>query len=446
MNHSPATAGDDSQTRPRHPQGDSDALAVFHAFRATKDPALRDQLVCDHLHLVHSVARRFSGLGESQDDLIQEGSIGLLSAVDLFDPARGVKFSTYACHLITGQIQHYLRDRGRLIRQPAWVQELGAKIMRSTEQLSQELGRDPLPSEVATRLHLPEDAIQNVLAARELTHVTSLSTPADGASDTESTHQEEEKLRTQALEDLALPIEDRIVLDEAIDSLKALEQKVVRLFYFGELTQTEIARRLGISVNYASYLLRRGITKIRAYLDNQREEEAIALTNTVVPLPPAEIPTYDALTGVYSGAYLRARLAEEIARSQRYPTNFALMLTDVHGLQEGDTEANTRLTAIGHLLRTGTRTIDLIAYLGDGRFALLLPHTGREARVLGERLCHQPASQLTLQVGFAVFPMDGTSVEGLFRAAEHTLAAANLKADPTAHGYPDAKRRSTEQV
>ena len=116
---------------------------MFRAFREAQSLAVARPIGLQALHLVQSVARRFSGLGESLDDLIQEGSIGLLKSVDLFDPERGVKFSTYACHLITSQIQHYLRDRGRLIRQPAWVQELNTKVSRATEQLAQELGRDP---------------------------------------------------------------------------------------------------------------------------------------------------------------------------------------------------------------------------------------------------------------------------------------------------------------
>ncbi|HEY3415389.1 MAG TPA: sigma-70 family RNA polymerase sigma factor, partial [Armatimonadota bacterium] len=168
---------DDPTTRA---QQTAEQVALFRAYRKTHDSAMRDQLVCAHLELVHSVARRFMGLGESLEDLVQEGSIGLLNAVDLFDPDRGVKFSTYACHLIIGQIQHYLRDRGRLIRQPAWVQELNTKVARATEQLFQQLGRDPQVEEIAAHLHLTEDVVQNVISARELNRVLSLSAPAEG--------------------------------------------------------------------------------------------------------------------------------------------------------------------------------------------------------------------------------------------------------------------------
>lgn len=425
---------------------DIETLALFRVFRETHGTATRDQIVSRYLHLVQSVARRFSGMGESMEDLIQEGSIGLLNAVDLFDPDRGVKFSTYACHLITSQIQHYLRDRGRLIRQPAWVQELNTKVTRATEQLAQEIGRDPTPNEIAERLNISAESVVNVLAARSLNRVMSLSAPADGSNDTDLSLIEKEKVSTNKLASLQLPVEDRIVLDEAVRGLKELEQKVVRLFFFGDLNQTEIARKLGISVNYSSYLLRRAIAKIKATLDEQRTQEATALVEREPPaLMPAAIPTFDPITGVYSGEYLRLRVAEEIARGRRYPTNFALLLASTLGLT-GTAEEHLPplLSALGQMLRVSTRIVDLTAHLGDGRFGLLLPHTGREARVLGDRLCCQIATRellppnqttpLAFSIGYAVFPMEGTTVEMLFDRAEHALARAIKEGPNTVMG------------
>jgi RNA polymerase sigma-B factor len=407
-----------------------DVLARFRVYHQTRDVAMRDQLVCQHLHLVHSLTRRFSGLGESLDDLIQEGTIGLLNAVDLFDPERGVKFTTYASHLITSQIQHYLRDRGRLIRQPAWVQELNTKVLRATEQLTQELGREPFSSEIAIRVGVPEQSVKNVLAARELNHVASLSTPADGSGDSDLSLLEKETGPAIDAEGYSLPIEDRIVLDDAISRLKVLEQKVVRLYFFDDFNQTEIARQLGISVNYASYLLRRAIGKIKTTLEEQSDMRSQPQEPITAGLP-ADIPTFDSFTGVYSGMYLHLRVKEEIARAQRYPTNFTLMLVNVKG---GEDDRHT-LTSIGRWLRDSTRVVDLVAYLGDGSFALLLPHTGREARVLGERLCHtasrkervpfaEPSTILNLNVGFSVFPIDGAMADILFKRAHLALDTA----------------------
>jgi RNA polymerase sigma-B factor len=411
----------------------------FRVFRETRSIAARDSIVCKHLHIVHSIARRFSGLGESIDDLIQEGTIGLLKAVDLFDPDRGVKFSTYACHLITSQIQHYLRDRGRLIRQPAWVQELNTKVSRATEQLAQELGRDPQLAEVAERLNLTEASVHNVLAARELNSVVSLNAPNENGIEHDVPQTDKDKILSNKLSALQLPVEERIILEEAVNSLKTLEQSVVRLFFFQDLNQSEIARKLGISVNYSSYLLRRSITKIKTILENQRTEENAALHEDAESVKIiTETPTYDRYTGLYTAEYLRGRIAEEIARGRRYPTNFALMLVEITGLIRGREDVPQLIVPVGQMLRQSTRIIDLTAYMEKGRFALLLPHTGREAKILGERLRQQfqnmnnsltPKSlSLNLSIGYAVYPMDGNTTEGLIKRAERSLHAA-IKGD-----------------
>jgi RNA polymerase sigma-B factor len=423
-------------TAPKESNGSPlDARAVA----PVRDVSDRDRIVCEHLHLVYSVARRFSGLGESLDDLIQEGAIGLLNAVDMFDPDRGVKFSTYATHLISGQIQHYLRDRGRLIRQPAWVQELSTKVARATEQLTQDLGREPQESEVAAHLSLTEESLHNVLAARELNHVISLSGPSDNG-DPDQPALDGERLSIERSSDMSLPLEDRLVIDEAIATLKPLEQKVVHGFFFGDLSQTEVARMLGISVNYTSYLLRRATNKIKAFVDTQREQENAVLAAAPPTLAAEPVIVYDPETGTHSAAYMRQRVTEEIARCQRYPTNFALMLVDVHGMPEDLDAQQPLVQAVSAVFRTTTRAVDLVTYQGGGRFALLLPHTGREARVLGDRLCSrvaqragQPASQgapaSTLNIGYGVYPIDGTDVDMLFLRVERALASA-VKSGP----------------
>jgi RNA polymerase sigma-B factor len=429
---------------------DDDALAQFRTYRTTRDPALRDTIVDRHLHLVLSVARRFSGLGESFDDLTQEGAIGLLNAVDLFDPARGVKFSTYACHLIASQIQHYLRDRGRLIRQPAWVQELNTKLTRTAEGLAQELGRDPMPEELAARLNVSADTVSHVLAARELNKVVSLSVPADGND--ADTPQTDREVAVPVKTGVPWGVEDTLEIDAAIDTLKPLEQQVVRHFFFGDLTQTEIAHTLGISVNYASYLLRRAQTKIKTYLDEQRKQEAAVLADAAVIAPAGafDAPILDPVTGLNSAAYLRARVEEEVARSRRYPTNFTLMYAKVTGVPDDAATRQAVLSTVGQLMRGSIRVVDLLGHAQDGLFLLLLPHTGREARVLGERLCQRiggreltamaGAGLLHVAIGYAVFPMDGAGADGLFAATEKALRAAEKAGPNGVSGAVKARR------
>src|SRR6266576_2157798 len=136
----------DQQPRRR---AEDEVLRMLHEYRATRRPELRDRIVMQYTNLVESVARRFSGAAEPVEDLAQEGYIGLITAVDLYDPSKNVKFSTYATHFIIGQIKHYLRDRGKIIKEPAWLQELNQRISRAMESLAQKLSRPPTNLEIA---------------------------------------------------------------------------------------------------------------------------------------------------------------------------------------------------------------------------------------------------------------------------------------------------------
>jgi len=317
--------------------------------------------------------------------------------------------------------------------------------------LAQDLGRDALPEEIATYLNITEESVNNVLAARELNKVISLTIPSDN-SDGETSLLEREVLRPGKDTGNQWGIEDNMEIDEAIQSLKPLEQQVVRLFFFGDLNQTEIARKLGISVNYASYLLRRALTKIKAFLDEQRKQEVTAFeeTEVVAPAGSCDAPVFDPLTGLNSGAYLHARVAEEVARSRRYPANFTLMLVHATGVTSDEDQRKATLCTIGQVLRGSIRVVDLLGHLQDGMFAMLLPHTGREARILAERMCQRIGNRglpglesikpVTISVGFAVFPMDGVGVDQLFSRAETALRVAEKSGPNQVSGVPRPTR------
>lgn len=404
--------------------------ALIRDYRRTHDAGLRDELIAKHLYLVQTAARKFAGLGESHEDMIQEGSMGLVNAVDLYDPDRGVQFSTYATHLVEGQIRHYLRDRGKLIKQPAWVQELTTKIAKASEALTQELNRPPTPEEIAERVETTPQNVTRMLEARERSKVTSL----DAARGEEDDHRpaiDPEKLRTDDPEAAHLPIEDRIFLREAMARLKTLERKVVHNFYYLDLNQTEIARKLGISVNYASYLLRGAVAKLKkafeaqAYAAGLEEEEhpgpVGAYSISMRPAPS------DPETKVATEGYLLERVDQEVMRASRYPQQFSVVVVepDVAELRQ------EQLLQLAGLLRANCRSIDLVARMGGTRFGLLLPHTGREAAVLTERICRMAASRLscdqgplTVSAGFSVFPTNGRSREELFSSAHQALEEA----------------------
>ncbi|MBN1459140.1 MAG: sigma-70 family RNA polymerase sigma factor [Armatimonadetes bacterium] len=426
--------------------------ALIREYKQSEDTAVRDQLIAQHLYLVQTAARKFAGLGESHDDLLQEGAMGLVNAVDLYDPDRGVQFSTYATHLVEGQIRHYLRDRGKLIKQPAWVQELTTKIIKATEALTQELDRPPTHEEIAERVDTTPDNVQRMLEARERSKVASLDAARDDDDD-QGPAIDPEKLRTDDPGSAHLPIEDRIFLREAMSKLKELERKVVHNFYYLDLNQTEIARKLGISVNYASYLLRGAVAKLKKAFEQQEHLAANTeqVENQVSPYSlSARTNPADPVTKVADEGYLLERIEQEVMRANRYPQQFAVVLVE----PDSDDVGQAALIDLARLLRTNCRSIDLVARLSGERFGLLLPHTGREASVLSERICRTAAAKLTseqepvsVSSGFAVFPANGRSTDELLAAAAGALLEAkeqggsrSLRAEPVGRskGEPQA--------
>jgi RNA polymerase sigma-B factor len=430
-----------SQKQDDAPEGRdrSEGVDAFRRLRLTQDPALRDAIVCEHLPLVYKAARRFYRHGVALDDLIQEGSIGLLKAVDLYDPELGVAFSTYATHLITGQIQHYLRDCGHLIRQPAWVQELHTKIMRGSKQLFQELQRDPTPAEIAERLNLTEDSVNEVLASLKTRQIVSLTVPTEEGSASDLLVIDRRKIHQKRYETLRLPIEDRIVLEEMIDRLKAIEQRVVRLFFFGEMNLSEIARRLGISSHYSSYLLRRSLQKIKDDINEQEAEEA-SIWRGGTDAKEAE-PKHDSLptvSGLLSLQAFQVQLLVEVGRVRRQHRRGVLVLIQLIAADTAtEGPADPPLLHVARSLRQATHIEDVVGYLGNGLFGVIhcqvgadpLAFAGRLEAMLTPRrdmgIVQQP---YTVHTGVAVFPDGGITAEALLKQAGDSLARRTTSA------------------
>lgn len=410
---------------PRPPINDPDTDGLFRRYKRSRDQTLRDEIICQHMHLVPGVARRFSGIGEPTEDLVQEGTIGLINAVELYDLRRGVKFTTYATHLIAGHIQHHLRDRGRLIRQPAWVQELAAKITKAADELSQKMRRQPTPAEIAGHLLLSQSTIHGALQARELSKVASLD-GGEADSDVPSSL-DPDKLAAARLH-TGLDMEDRVAIQQSIDKLRELERNVVRLFFYQELNQTEIARRLQISVNYASYLLRSALEKLRVAM--QQPAPALAPTFThgrgiesgqaaPLHLPPRPCLMPGLRQDMDQGAYFRERVSHEVARGQRYPQTFAVIIMEFAGASaEKVSEAMPELSK-------SIRRVDVMSRLGARTLGIMLPQTGKQARILGARLAAQARSLGIQDARFrmALYPHDGDSAEALLAAAAQSEAS-----------------------
>ena len=233
----------------------------FAEFAESRDPFLRDQLVSAHLGLAEYLARRFANRGEQLDDLVQVASIGLVKAVDRFDPERAVEFSTYATHTIVGELKRHFRDKGWAVRAPRRLQELYLRLGQVVSTLSQQLGRSPTISELAAEVQASEEEVLEALEAGQAYRFASLDAPAPGPDDEGSA-----TLASQLGEDDATmaAAEDRAALSPLLENLPPREQRILFLRFFQGLTQSEIAGQLGISQMHVSRLLARSLTQLRA--------------------------------------------------------------------------------------------------------------------------------------------------------------------------------------
>jgi RNA polymerase sigma-B factor len=230
----------------------------FADFAATRDPALRDELIAAHIGLAEYLARRFTNRGEPLDDLVQVASLGLLKAVDRFDPDRGLEFSTYATPTIVGELKRHFRDKGWAVRVPRRVQELHLRLASVVGTLSQEHGRSPTIAEIAHAASASEEEVLEAIEAGHAYRFTSLDAPASA--------DDEGALSAQLGEEdpAMVDSEHRVTLSPLIAQFPPRERLILHLRFFEGLTQSEIAARLGISQMHVSRLLARSLAQLRA--------------------------------------------------------------------------------------------------------------------------------------------------------------------------------------
>lgn len=225
-------------------------------FERLPDPEAREELVRIHQPLTEHLARRFTGRGEHVEDLIQVAYIGLLNAIDRFDPSRDVQFPTYAAVTIIGELKRHFRDKGWAVRVPRRLQETGLRVSRMLGQMWQELGRSPTVKEIAARLEVPEEEILEAMEAMQAYSTTSLEAPVgdQGPSHAETLSQDDESLEL---------LESWATVAPKLRELPVRERRILYLRFFRGLTQSEIAQRLGISQMHVSRLLSQTLVQLR---------------------------------------------------------------------------------------------------------------------------------------------------------------------------------------
>lgn len=236
---------------------------LFRRYKEEGDVEAREKLVMSHMNLVRFLANKFKNRGEPLDDLIQVGYLGLLKAIDRFDPSRGLEFTTYATPTIMGEIKRHFRDKGWSVRVPRRLQELSAKVNQATDVLTTELQRSPKIKEIAEYL---DASVDEVLEAMESSSAYS-SVPLEGTGNNDN-DDAPSVLDRYATEDSALNFtDDRLIIEEALKGFSPREREVIDLRFLQGMTQIEIAEQLGISQVQVSRLLRRTLKKIQDKID-----------------------------------------------------------------------------------------------------------------------------------------------------------------------------------
>jgi RNA polymerase sigma-B factor len=223
-----------------------------------RQAALRDEVVALHLSLAEHLARRFRNRGEPLDDLVQVAMVGLLKAIDGFDPHRGIDFSSYAIPTMVGEIKRHFRDKGWSVRVPRRLKEMKLEVTKASGTLTQDLGRTLTNADLADHLGVTEEEIRECQVSARGYSALSLSAPL-GDEDADSTLADLIGDADKGMES----VEDRESLRPLIDELPARQRRIIAMRFYGNMTQSQIAERLGISQMHVSRLLSRSLAHLR---------------------------------------------------------------------------------------------------------------------------------------------------------------------------------------
>jgi RNA polymerase sigma-B factor len=246
----------------------ADALRrEFIEYRRTGDRKLRNVLVERHVPLAEHLARRFAGRSERQDDLTQVALLGLLKAVERFEPERGLAFSTFATPTILGELKRHFRDAGWSVRMPRQLQEHVLEVTKSLGPLTQRLGRAPTIGEIAVETGLPEEAVIEAMEANRAFSASSIEAPNDdddSLAPLDALGKSEPGLER---------VEHEMLVSALLETLPPRERAIVVLRFQEGLTQSQIASRLEMSQMHVSRLLARTLARLRDVMEADEHVE-----------------------------------------------------------------------------------------------------------------------------------------------------------------------------
>jgi RNA polymerase sigma-B factor len=234
-----------------------DRLTADHPDRAK----LRAQVIEANLPMARNLARRYAGRGESLDDLTQVAALALIKAIDRFDTSRQVPFASYAIPTILGVLKRHFRDTAWAIRVPRRTQELTFEIATATVELSHQLCRTPTPTDLAHHLHVPAADVATAIAAAQSYHLKSLNT-------SRATGDNADKVELIDLIGDTDPryarVDNHLLLRPLFAALPLRERRILTMRFFGDMSQAQIAAKIGMSQMHVSRLLTQSLTRLRA--------------------------------------------------------------------------------------------------------------------------------------------------------------------------------------
>lgn len=244
----------------RNKKSSSNAKDLFLEYSRTKDTEIREHLIQKYLYIAEILSKKYTNRGIEYEDIYQVACLGLIYAVDRYNPEKGFEFSSFATPTIIGEIKKYFRDKGWSIRVPRRIQELSKKVNNAKVLLSQKLQKTPTVKDIAEFLNCSEEEILESMEASKVYTPQSLDTPYESESE-----DKEMSLSSVIGEDdkNMLNLENRDFLLKTIDKLNELEKTIIKDRYINGKTQSQIAKEIGMSQMTISRLEKKIIEKFR---------------------------------------------------------------------------------------------------------------------------------------------------------------------------------------